>query len=444
MILSAKSKSSYTFIIWCALLALVVACHNIFTLGINQYLIVALASVYMFGLSYKNLLYYGVFIIPLAAGMNGGVLWVLYLLLLFKSPHVKKLQIIFPVLLVLVESFNMLVSPTAFDFKALFFYFAYLALFFYYIFEDSAGVDVSKLFRVYLIGVSIVCMIVVARILYEGSLTDFLTNEQRLGFSTADIVKSREGYININPNSLGYFASVGFSLLLLGRKLLKFKKIPYVICLAAFLLSGGLTVSRTWLIVSTFALLWYMYYHAFNVKVWLFGALAFFVVMQFNLIPDAFVDSFTQRFTDESVETGSGRTEIFETYNKYMEEHPERIPFGVGILVYGDVISSTHSMHNGTQQILVGCGVFGLLLFFIAAISFYRRYIIYRHPPIFRYMPFIAASLFLQTLQFLTPHDLMFPLAMTAVAFKLGRADKSDFRKDDNIICDGESGVGWS
>lgn len=425
MKLFAKSKSSYTFIIWCVLLALVIAGHNIFTLGINQYLIVALASVYMFGLSYKNLLYYGAFIIPLAAGMNGGVLWMLYVMLLFKGHNVNKFQIVFPVLLVLVEFCNIVASNAAFDFKALFFYFAYLALFFYYMFEDSDGVDVSKLLRVYLVGVSVVCMIVVARILYEGSLTDFLTNGQRLGFSTADIVKSREGYININPNSLGYFASVGFSLLLLGRKLLKFKKIPYVICLAAFLLSGGLTVSRTWLIVTTFALLWYMYYHAFNLKVWLFSALAFFAVMQFNLIPDAFVDSFTQRFTEESVETGSGRTEIFETYNKYLEEHTERIPFGVGILVYGDVIGASHSMHNGTQQILVGCGVFGLLLFFTAAIIFFRRYIIIRHPPIFRYMPFVAASLFLQTVQFLTPHDLMFPLAMTAVALKLVRTDTS-------------------
>ena len=402
-----------------AFVVVAVSIKNVFEININQYVLVFIAAAIMPFLSYRQLLCYGVSIIPFAEGMNSVILWILFAFLIYKCPQsIKFNKMIYALLLLLIEFVNLLIFDGTADYKLLFFYSSYLLLFFYITFLDINSKQAKGMLMMYLLGLASLCLIIVARIQYTMSLEEFIMAHGRIGF--AEIESNDEtGYLNINPNSLGYYSIVGLSMLLATIKYYNISFVWKITLGISFVIAGALTVSRTWIIILVLCLVWFFLQNSTKIKYWIGLLITLFVIIQFDLLPYDIVDSFEERFHEKTMATGGGRSLIFEQYNDYMAKHIEKLPFGVGTLVINEVVKASHSPHNGTQQIIVGCGIIGFLIFFAAACRFYRKYIQSQSDPIIMFMPFIAASLFLQSIQFLSPFSLILPLAMTTLPFKI-------------------------
>lgn len=401
--------------------AIAIAIKNIFEIDINQYVLTFLAAAIMPSLNYSQLLCYSASIIPLAEGMNGGILWIIIVLLINKGSSSAPSGISpFIILLLLIELANLCLYNGTVDFKQYFFYSSYIILFFYYAFLNISDKHAKSIILMLLLGLSVLCFIIVARILITTSIDEFLANHGRIGFAETEY-NDKIGYLNINPNSLGYYSIVGITMILALTSKFKLSFILRYSLLTIFCIAGALTVSRSWIIILTLCLVWFFFRNIKNIRYWIILAIVAFVLVPLDILPQNVIDSFTERFNDKNMETGGGRSLIFEEYNEYLSTHPERIPFGVGTLITNDVVKASHSPHNATQQIIVGCGIIGFLIFFAASYKFYAEYIRSQSIPFIMFMPFIAASLFLQTIQFLMPFSLMLPLAMTTVVFKVVR-----------------------
>ncbi len=399
--------------------ALAIAIKNIFEIDINQYVITFMAAAIMPFLNYSQLLCYSASIIPIAEGMNGGILWVILALLFNKKSSSSPTSIkIYVLSILIIELANLFLNNGTIDFKLYFFYSSYIILFFYITFLNINDKQAKSILLMYLLGLSVLCIIIVCRILFTMSIDEFLATHSRIGYAETEF-NNDIGYLNVNPNSLGYYSIVGITIFFTTASHLKLPLLLKILLLTSFIIAGALTISRSWIIILTFCLVWILLRNITNIKYWFVLLVATFAIIQFDILPHNIIDSFTERFNTESLETAGGRSTIFEEYNDYLSSHPERIPFGVGTLITNEVVRASHSPHNGTQQVIVGCGVVGFLVFFAAACKFYTKYIRGRSIPLIMFMPFVAASLFLQTIQFLMPFSLILPLAMTTIVFKI-------------------------
>ncbi len=88
---------------------------------------------------------------------------------------------------------------------------------------------------------------------------------------------------------------------------------------------------------------------------------------------DPIIDSFIGRFEDDSLETGSGRTEILAHYNKLWIDDPVKILVGTGAIDYAYKSHYGHSIHNGIQQVYYCYGILGFICFLSVFIHYFRK-----------------------------------------------------------------------
>lgn len=186
------------------------------------------------------------------------------------------------------------------------------------------------------------------------------------------------------------------------------------------MIGGAITISRTWAIMVVLILVLFVFRSINKPVVWIGSIAIVLCIIYFDLIPESFMKSFVNRFSERNLGSGGGRVELFDEYNNFLYENPSYLIFGISVLGYKEVAYKIwNSTHNGIQQIYLCTGVVGFVIFILAAVMFYREFIANTHGPMYRWMPFLIAVLFLQTLQFLNPHILMLPLVMTAFILKI-------------------------
>ena len=174
--------------------------------------------------------------------------------------------------------------------------------------------------------------------------------------------------------------------------------------------------SRTWMLLFALIIVAYLL-HERNLKalfslVIIFGA----VILLFPNILAGFTNVMTDRMAGDNIETGGGRTVIFNQYNEVWSQSILYVLFGTSLTSYHEVTNISGSMHNSIQQIYVTLGLIGLLLYIGLFIKFFNTKNVGK-PSLFNYLPFFAGAMFLQSIQFLEPYFLMLPLIPACYAF---------------------------
>ena len=339
-----------------------------------------------------------------------------------KSKTLNIYQIIFPMLIIILEIVHWVTYSFQVDYGVFGMYSIVMLIFFTLIFKDNApNEDIKKSIQLYIIGsvVALISVLLIA-ILTHG-MNDIFNGVYRLGGDGDEDLKI--GYARMNPNTLAYFSITALSLLLYTKDIFKSKVIKILLSVLLTIV-GILTTSRTFIILFVLLLISNLLLSRSNKERIAFVLIIFVLSVSASLFFPTYVSSFVERyvtrFEEGNIETGGGRTEIFKEYNRFLLDNPNKLIYGTGAVHYKDVCKLKHSMHNGTQQVYVCYGVIGIFIFLLATISFKRRYINHKSSmlKINDYIPLLTCVLFNQSIQFLMPYYLMFPFIATILPLK--------------------------
>lgn len=109
----------------------------------------------------------------------------------------------------------------------------------------------------------------------------------------------------------------------------------------------------------------------------------------------SFVVGFESRMNTDDI--SNGRVDIFAMYNNILINDPLKLLFGVGIQKYSTKLGVIMSSHNGTQEVVLAWGLFGLVLIItmlIVALKNAKRYFSISKQ---YYIPLFALIIFSQT-----------------------------------------------
>ena len=387
--------------------------------AINPLMITALTSIIAIILPYSTLLSYAAFMLPLSCGIQS-ITWVVILgCLLFKSEKIPVTAIIVYAIIAILELIGLIqFESNAIIFKNVVFYLVSLFVIMYLVNDNNSGVDAKANSRYFIYGTAFLFVMIYGRLMMEESVVDIM--EGMLRYDMEDIEKSGDYVFFTNANNIGLYSSVCFAALVMGNKRLNMPIWSYVISIVIIAAGGMLSFSRTWLLLAALTLVFFVLFSSKNMGYVLFTVVI--MVSIFLLINSEFFDSiyetFETRLTDDDVEDGAGRTDLFRSYNEFFSLNPKYWLTGTGAVYYGQICQQPLSIHNSIQQLYICYGAVGFVTFLVFFVNIFRnnkKYI--RH--IIQYLPIVIYLIFAQTLQIVNPIYCMYPLVLAVYCLQI-------------------------
>lgn len=426
---SIKDSSTFLLISVVIIMTGLIYARDLMGISISKYILLVVAVVPAFFMSYSSLIYFVCFLFPIASGIpDNHVFPLLAIILLIKKPIALQRNALICFFVILFfefmhypfYDFSIRLSNVVGYSTTIFFlcYFSVLKQF---------EVNNKQCIMYFCLGLLVLLLGIWYITRINGGVEMLLESSQRIGetrvlYSVDDTI-----VLNMNSNALGYYSIVGLSLLFVMYYLNKMRFILLFLMSAVFVYVGSLSVSRTWLISVVLLIVAFMIMipkvrttkNGFRY----FMLLALVVMGAYALFQNEFIyQAFFNRMTDASVSTGNGRVEAFQDYNKALIGNPFYLIFGAGAIHYGDVLNINLSVHNGLQQILVSYGIIGFVFFLVIAIKAFRMN--YRKGFVICSIPFLVAFFFIQSGQFLFPQYNMYPFIACFIALRLSDDDK--------------------
>lgn len=376
-------------------------------------------------LPYKSLTAFFFYYIPFCFSIHGMVLVPILLALLLKNKKLNIWQFVFTIVILIIELLHFVSYLFQVEFVKYLIFAPHIFLFFYILFDDNSDdISINLSIKYFIVGTSFILFTLVIHSIVLYGVEGVLLGAMRIGGDDTgfDLMGPLDITI-MNANTLAYFSVTAFSLLLFSKKD-NYSIVGKIILLLVLLFAGILSTSRTWLFLMAFVLISYFLFGEIKRKISgvVFVLILFFVSIQYKQYTDSFLERFTERLeNEESMKKAGGRTTLFKAYNDFMLKHPDRIVYGTGTVYYRQVCQVYNSIHSGLQQIFVCYGLVGLAIYFLAGITFYKKYIKHKKIRFWTYVPFLVCFLFDQSIQFLSPHALMFPFLATLLPFKLSK-----------------------
>lgn len=408
-------------------LTLMLALRDIGGISFNKYLFFVYATVFMCIANFETLIYMLCFMFPLLWGLPGTYILLAAVILYYvKTLTFQKEAIIFCMFFVILEVVAKTFYPDL-DITEVVQYLCTIVLFFTLLY-DHKEMDYRKAIELYFYGSAVLCLILMISTLATAP-SNWLDLFAKGWFRFGDIQVSENSgmMLKVNSNTLAYYSVVGMACgLVLFR--IRSKKIPRVLTVAITIIhfiAGGLSTSRSWMIVTVIMVLLMLFYSTKSLKA-VFMTSLFLIVAVWGVIwyleqNPSILDGFITRMTDNTMQTGGGRSDVFNEYWNAFSESFRYWIMGAGVTQYREVLGETGSIHNAFQQIIVCYGIPGAFVFFIGMIR-----------PIFKmtkkellyWIPFIVTFIFIQTIQFINPYALMFPYVISVFVLKYGALKK--------------------
>lgn len=360
------------------------------------------------------------FLIPLSSGIT--VLYIYgyaVLMVLIKSKKYK-MEVIFPLVAIFFYEIIMMLIVGVMEINPIIVYSLVIFLLLYLMYTDD--IDTKSACVAYVVGAVVLLLCVFTTAIQNSSLESVLSGSVRIGaYEGIDNIGS-VALLSENANSMAYYALVAifiaFSLL---DKFNAIGKTLLIVSMIVLTVIALFTVSRTF-IICLIILLVLVFLVAFKFK----NKLKFLFVVSLVLaigIPylqqkTQIFESFALRFEEDSVATGGSRTDIFIQYMEYLKDNPLRLIFGTGATYYREACNLSHSMHNGLQQILVAYGLLGFFPIIVVLVRPIVKFFKQNKFKIIKIIPVIAVVLFIQTIQFLNPCNLVLPYAVAILCMK--------------------------
>lgn len=407
-------------------LSLMLILRDVSGMSINKFIYFGFTVALMAIASYQTTVYMICFMLPLVCGLPGTYIMPCALvLLIMKKGKVKAIQFVGIFIILLLELVAALWYPSL-KFAALINYVSFAAMMVFLV-QDDAVVDYRQCVKLYLLGTLVLCGVVLY-VSLESAPPNWMDLFAEGQFRIGQTVEEGDGMkLSLNANSLAYYTLVGMacSLLLLEIQKKYLKRILLIVAIILFAVTGFLTVSRSWIIIAAMCLVLYVVSKVKSPKQFLLllAVLALLIgatVWYLNKNPELLA-GFETRFNDDTMESGGSRTNIFRRYMEVYFSDFRFVLFGTGVTQGNVVAGMAGSMHNGTQQILVCCGLVGFVLYMVVLIGATLKVGLGKRISLVYWLPLISVVVFTQTIQFLNPTMLMLPFAVGIYALKEGR-----------------------
>jgi len=292
--------------------------------------------------------------------------------------------------------------------------------------HEREQLDYAQGVQMYLYGVILLCGVIVIATIQDAP-DNWFERFTRGTFRFGELEKNEISAMALtqNANGLAFYSLTGiFCGILMAEVCDGGARVWYIIFAVFAAVAGFFTVSRSWILIGGVCLLLYVLSKLRTPKQFftLAGVLALLVVacvILFNSNP-RLLDGFIARFSEDDVETGNNRSDLFLAYMEYYFSKARYILFGTGVTQYRQVLQSTRgAIHNGTQQILVCTGFVGFVLYLFALIRPVLRGRKQQKRTFSNWLPLLSMVAFLQTIQFLNPAMLMLPYVAGVYALQL-------------------------
>jgi hypothetical protein len=144
------------------------------------------------------------------------------------------------------------------------------------------------------------------------------------------------------------------------------------------------------------------------------------------------IDAILSRFNATDMETMNGRTDIISAYNEVIFSNPIRLLTGYGVLDYR-LYSTVGSAHNGSQEMLVSCGLIGsfclIYWYYFFGKTAQRRAGCRLRKNLINYAPLLTVLLGIQGTQFVSQYHMFCIFIFSMIAIGLGECqDKATLR----------------
>lgn len=365
--------------------------------------------------NYRSTIYLIALLMPLSFGLSTGYIFPIILMIYFvkkkKVPY-KTIAFVFVLMFLEYIHYPFYLSNISFDPSIHLNYFSAWFIVAYLLYNLDKDVDVNRFLYFFCIGTIIFSVFVTWHSLKIFDTTGYQLGEARIGVvGMEDELESGKIYLRANPNTLAYFSVTAISVILVQLFRKQINIIFAIFSLIVLVVTGGMTMSRTWFILVGFSVLVFVMMNNRNgFKNVMISLLLLLVLLSIVMKTGDFISLLTERFYGDN--TMSGRTGIFEYYNNVFLNNLDIFAIGTGAINYLKILGYRHAIHNGIQQILVCYGVVGFILLMI---PFVRRIMVLCKKlsgvgTLMYLLPIIVVVVFLQTIQSIMPHQLLFPL----------------------------------
>lgn len=406
-------------------LALMLITRDIMGVSISKYVYLAFCMAFFLIAEYQTLVYMVCYVLPLVCGLPGTyIMFGAIVLLVAKCKKINLWQIGLVVIIAAMEIIASAWYPES-DLAALVQYISYAGVMFFLI-HDQTDIDFYRCLRIYLYGVALLCALIIITGIMEAPsnwLKRFAEGQFRFGQTQYDESAGMQTVLNAN-NLANYSLSATLVGVLLIEKSKGRQRLSMIVLTFIAAAGGFLTISRTWLLLLAVCLFFYIIGKVRQPRrlmftLFIFGVL--FLVGFWFMGGTELIQGFISRMTEDDVSTGNGRTGIFDKYMEVFFQNARFMLFGTGVTQYRVMTGDMTSMHNGTQQILVCCGIGGFVVYMVGLLKPVLKLKKAKKMELTYWLPLIATILYVQTTQFLNPAMLMLPYIVGVFALKAGR-----------------------
>ncbi len=422
-----KFINKYILPCYFLLFVAILAVRDFTGMEVSQLFMLAYVSILILFADYKSLTYYTALLMPMLCGIFLFLIAFLYFGIIFKAPQKpNRFQIGFAVVLILIEALDQLLLATqlrTYDITRIILYGSFLLTTFYFIFLPEGLINRKRFVKCYCYGSFITLAIIFCSTIIQWGFLHLFTGYRMGDVSNYDLHSESQAMFGLNSNNLAYYSLYTLATLLVGRKKMEFNSLIYWILIIGTCGIGLLSYSRTFILLTAFLIILTML-TSFNFKKIIAGIVIVVGVGSYAVIEfEGIEDGYLNRFSASDVKSGGDRTDLFSQYNDYFVSNPELWLLGTGVVYYKDICRQKNSIHNATQQIYITTGIVGLLVFALSIYVFFKKRMV-KGVDISYYLPAMAVSLFLQTLQVLNPMELMCPITLACMTLCIGAEEK--------------------
>ena len=440
-----RFKVSKTKIIfWLCLIAFVgfILARNLLQINLPDILAVGLSAIVFFVLPVEYGIIFYAFLIPFKTGIGMHSITLVYCCVAALRHFRKKgavLQgkiLLFAIVLVL-EIIN--VSLGEGNYMEMFRYAVYL-VWIYFTYEQLEELSwnkqiIVKVLKAFIWGLVIASLIVVIINSQNMTLTGLLSGSVRIG-KTAEYSSLESMLISFHVNDLSMFCAIAISFIVVLVLRRNMGILLGVIGIIYFIFIGLLTQSRTFILMISLITLYLIIVNSKNRWKYLIviGVIVVIVVWTYQMGYLPVIDSIMNRFKGSDMLTANHRTEIVAAYNNLLLSNPIRLFTGYGVLDYREY-ATVGSAHNGTQEMLVSCGIIGSICLMSWFGLFGKRAQQSAKRSLWKnstnYTPLMVYLLGVQATQFVSQYHMFCILIFTLMAIGLGEKEnvKTDYGK---------------
>lgn len=402
---------------------IILIARDVFVKPIPQPIIPFIIAVGILWMEYKDGVLLTFFILPFTVGIPGYSITFALLALIIKRRSLNLNAMWSAFILLIIEIVDFFVVGLDVDIQRLLSYCSFMLLFFFLILEVSKDIDAGSCILYYSFGLIFTLAVIYFNMASQNGFDRLIAGELRNGIQgLLDNEESSIGHLVINANSTAYMCLASASSLLCGRKYIKISPMLINILIGIVFLIGMMSFSRTYILSLVLLVLLLLIFRRQKVRVIVHIALLVFAaIIFFPYIFDNFINGMTARLGESNLSTAGGRTIIFKEYLELWGSNTYYMFFGTGASDYMQILHTSRALHCGLEQVLVCCGLIGLMVWGISIFKFILKNKSELSIEDFKIfiIPLIVTVLFDQSIQFLNPYYLMLPIIPALYTLRL-------------------------